>query len=116
MLLEQNGQGIRFFAGGAACHPNADLRILVPLPFDDLRDHLGGDDVERLRVPEGVRDADQQILVQQRDFSHVALQQPDVLVEILDPIERHPPFDPAKHAGELVFLEVDRRLVFQHVE
>jgi hypothetical protein len=50
-LEKQNGDGIRFLAGGASAIPDADL-LVFGHTFEQVRNHLGAQHLERLGVPE----------------------------------------------------------------
>ena len=105
MLLQQDGDGIGLFAGGAAGHPDADAtaRRFVRKQFgNDLR----GEHLEGIRVAEKIRHANQKITKQRFHLGRRLLQVFHVAVDPLDLVHRHAPFDAAVNGAGLVLRKV----------
>ena len=84
LLVKQHRDRVRFLAGGAAGHPDADLLAgtVGVERFDDLRDDALLEHRERLVVAEEPRHADQQVFVERVQLARIAAQLVDVRVEI----------------------------------
>ena len=99
-------QRIDFLAAGAAGDPDADRQILRPAGDD------GGEDpflehLERFRIAEELRDADQEVLKQIVKLAQVAAEQSDVRFDAVDSSKRHPALDPPFDRRPFVVGEVD---------
>ena len=105
MFGEQDGDGVRLLAGGAAGHPDPDF--LAGLLVGDDAAHHGGQAGESLLVAEEGGDRDQDILGQLFQFFGALRDQLQVFIQIDDVVGRHPPADPAPERGFLVAAEVD---------
>ena len=105
LLLEQDGDGIGFLAGGATGHPDADrcTRVLVG---KKSRDDLFLQRRERLRVAEEIGDADQQIAKEGLHFGRGLLQVANVLIQPFDLVDGHAPLDAAVDRALLVLRKI----------
>ena len=105
LLLEQDGDGIGFLAGGAAGHPDAD-RGARGLAGKEPRDDLFLERLEGLRVAEEIGDADQQVAKERLHLGRGLLQIADVLVQPFDLVDGHAPLDAAVDGALLVLGKV----------
>ena len=106
ILQKADRDGIDFFAGGAAGHPDADR--LIPGP---ARENRGKDlfleEVERFRIAEELRDADEEILEEVVELGRIGSEHRNVVVDRLDVAQRHPPLDASLDRRSFVVGEVD---------
>ena len=104
-LQQQHRDGVQLLAGGAAGHPDADR---LPLGFarHDAGQNLGAQGVEGLRVAEKAGDVNQDVLVEGFHLGFVAAQQAQILVEVRDFFQGHPPGDAAADGGGFVLQKV----------
>ena len=105
VLLEQDGDGIGFLAGGTAGHPDAD-HCAGGLAGKKPRDDLFLQRRERLRVAEEIGDADQQIAKERLHLGRGLLQVAHVLVQPLDLVDGHAPLDAADDGVLLVLGKI----------
>ncbi len=115
LLGEQHGNRIGLLAGGARRHPDANL-IVAALVLDDLRQHLRRQRVERQRVAEEIRDADEQFLHQRHRFLGVLAQEPGVGLEIRKVPQVDAASHPPMHRARLVIREIVTGANAEHVE
>ena len=104
-LLQQHGDGIGFFAGGAARRPHTHRAtrgfIVKQLGYDLRGQHFKG-----LGVAEEIGHANQEIMKQRLHFPRRLLQKLDVAVNRLDLVHRHAPLNPAVDGAGLVLREI----------
>ena len=105
---------IGFLAGGAPRHPDPDRLIGRPA-LEDGREHVRRQPDEGVRIAEEARHVDQQILVEAARLAGVALEQLDVVADVADPVQRHPPEQPPLDGRQLVVPEVDAADRLEHV-
>ncbi len=114
VLEQQDGDRIGLLAGGAAGHPNADL-VGRRLAFEQGRNDLLRQCLERVLVAEKRGDADQQILEEPGHLLMIAAQALDVIVDIAQFEHLHAAFDPTQEGAFLVPREIVPELVAQDV-
>ena len=102
---QQDGDRVGFLAGGASRRPDPD-GLAGGLFFQQLGNDLPLEILESLPVPEKPRHADQQVPEQRLHLGRGVLQEPDVFVDQLDLVDRHPPVDAAMHGARLVLGEI----------
>ena len=102
---QQDGDRVGFLAGGASRRPDPD-GLAGGLFFQQLGNDLPLEILESLPVPEKPRHADQQVPEQRLRLRRSALQEPDVFIDQLDLVDRHPPVDAAMHGARLVLGEI----------
>src|SRR5262249_59740448 len=90
---------------GARRDPHAD-RGAGLLRLDDARKDSVREGLERLAVAEEARDADEDVLVERAELFRRALDELDVVLELLDLVERQAPLDAALDRARLVVREV----------
>jgi len=104
-LLQQDGDRIRLFAGGAAGAPDAHRsthRFVLEQPGDDLcRQRRKG-----IRVAKKIGHTDQHVIEQRLHFNRGLLQVLHVGVNAFDLVHRHAPLDPAVDSAGLVLGKV----------
>ena len=74
--------------------------------FEQLGDYLVGQDLEHLRIAEEASHADQHVLEQRIHLARCLLEKMDVILDPLDLVDGHAPFDAAADRAWLVFREV----------
>jgi hypothetical protein len=89
---DDDGDGIGFFAGGAAGDPNPHTAV-CGLVFQHRRQHVFFPRLEGFRIAKKVRDSDQDLPEQEVEFVGVLLQKPDVPSDVSDLMDIHPAFD-----------------------
>ncbi len=114
-LLQQDGDGIGFLAGGTAGHPDAD-GCAGRLAGEESRDDLFLERGERLRVPKETGDTDQEIAKERFHLARVLLQIADIPVQPLDLVDGHAPLDAADDGVPLVLGKVMTGLGAQQQE
>jgi hypothetical protein len=113
--VKQDCEGIRLFAGRAARHP--DAHVLIRRNFvQNPRDDRARNSVERLRITEEARDADEHVLVQAGELARVVAELRDVFLDALEPAHRDASLDAAAYRRGLVVGEVDPALVPEHAK
>src|SRR5262245_55808220 len=114
--LEQGDrQRICFLAGGAPRDPGANRPIITSF-FDQLREDLLGQRLERLRLAEKARDVNQQILIERADLRRGFLEQSYVMLDVRHPVQRHAAEQAALDGRKLVVFEVDATCWPQEIE
>ena len=112
---QADGQRIDLFAGGAACHPDADGDV-----GRAVLDEGGEDDaLERLEsflVAEEACDADEQVLVEVLRLGVVFPQLVEVFGRRLQAAQGHAPADAADDGGALVLREIDAGVAAEDAE
>src|SRR5262249_32710120 len=110
-----DGVGIRFFSSGTSRNPDAHgfgrRTIGEQLGIDNLVQA-----VEHFRVPKEAGDVNQDIAVERLNFLRIAVQQLDVVAEIVDLIDVHPAQNAAADGCDLVVDEIDFAEIFQQTE
>ena len=106
-LLQQHGERISLFAGGAADRPHANA-ILLAAPFDETGQDVAIEYVERLLVAEEIRDADQHVLQERLGFLRMQMEKVAVGLEIGDAVDLQAALDPPQHGRPLVMPEIVR--------
>ena len=114
-LLEQDGEGIGFLAGGTAGHPDAN-QCARGFAGKKPRDDLFLERPERLRVAEETGDADQEVAKERLHFGRGLLQIADILVQPLDLVDGHAPLDAADDGALLVLGKIVTGLGAQQEE
>ena len=105
LLGHQHCEGIGLLARGAARDPHADRRAIVALG-DERRQHAGDKRLPCLRVAQKAGDADHQVLDQRRRLGWLGTQEPDILLQRVDPFQPHAPVDAPGERAALVVAEI----------
>ena len=87
-LQQGDGQGIDFLAGGAAGHPDAEHGPCRPVGHQG-QENPGLERLERLRVAEELRDADQEVLVQVLGLGGIVPEDREVVPRVLKVPQGH---------------------------
>ena len=103
--MDQNGDGVGLLAAGAAGHPDPELVTFGPRG-KQLGQGLFGQHVERLRIAEEARHADQQLGKEPVDLVRILLEVAHVLGRVLDLVHVHSPLDPPPDGVHLIASEI----------
>ncbi len=114
-LLDQHGQGVWLFAGGAARHPDAQL-VVRAQPRQQLRQNLVFQTRKGLAIAKKSGHADQQVAVQGVQLRRVTLQSGQVSGQILRLADHHPALDTPLHRARLVVGKVDAEIAAQQLQ
>ena len=104
-LLQQDGDRVRLFAGGAAGHPDAHHAPRRPA-VEDVGDDLFFEGLEGVGVAKEAGDANQQVAQQRVGLGRHLLQIAHVVGQRFNLMHRHAPLDAADHRALLVPREV----------
>ena len=108
---ERHGDGIRLLAGGTAEHPDAER--LVAALLEELGQNLALENVERFRVAEKTRHADEHVGVEGVEFLGVAPEEIGVVLQRVLLVQHHAPGDAPLDGGGFVEREIDAGMVAQ---
>ena len=114
-LLEDDGQRVGFLARGAAGDPRAQSAAVLPAR-EQRRQEFIAQLRPRRRFAEEAGHADEQLLEQQITLLRIFAQIPDVMAELADLMQAHPPLDAAVKGVALVKREVVAGLAAQQEE
>ena len=105
-LGQQDRNGIRFLARGAAGHPHPHLVVIAQLAVEQRRNHFPLEKLEGFAIPEELRDPDQHVAQQCAGLVRRCSQEIPVRRQVALAIELHAPLDATEHRGALVEAEV----------
>ena len=106
ILEQRDGERIGFFASGAPRDPGSNGLLLASV-LDQLGKYLMGERLERFGLAKESRHVNQQILVQGTHFGRRILQEPDVMLNVGEPLQCHATQQAPLDGGQFVLLEVD---------
>src|SRR5439155_5817822 len=89
-----DGEGINLFPSGAARHPDAQFRFSIfAFVFEQGRQKTPLQHAKQLLVAEKPRHVNEEIVKERFDLFLIVAQEPRVLVQLFEPMQRHPPLD-----------------------
>ena len=109
-------EGIGLLAGRAAKHPEPQ-RLPVRsalMSLQQFRKHLFLQQIERRRVAEEIRDANEKIARQGFDFRRVRVQIADVVRQVLELAQHHAPVQSPVDGGGLIRAEIGAAGALHH--